>query len=420
MNANKPAPPARWISLSVTTITFMLCAAMSVNLFTYGHSQKIFYVASYIAIFVFFYTLFNSELRPRANKYVLLLTFTVFVFALIRFSWSIYIFEQFEHFTTPSENILNDYLLGGKRMMLGAFVIAVIAMYNKEIIERNRKYCKIIIFLGILCGLIAGFHEYLLTGRRVKLTADGASSSSYMVMFLYCTYLWLSVKESSKKWVWSDIVLFMMVCVLLALCGTRVTFLSFIFITLCQISRFYGILKVLQPKRNRLVALIIVVAFTVSTGERWMQGISNIENYDKNSSTSIGARIAIWDAGLHFAISNFGFTSPDSRTNESRKYISRFHPGNKEGYKNVKYNMHNEFIEVATLQGLVGLISLILFYVVAFSIWAKRYELMGISMPIAALFIMGMTDSVIIYAPTAMMFIMAVALCTIRPKHHHE
>lgn len=420
MNAYKPVPPAKWLSLSVTAIAFMLCAAMSINLFTYGHSQKIFYVASYIAIFVFFYTLFNSELRPRANKYVLLLTITVFVFALIRFSWGIYIFGQFEHFTTPSDNILNDYLLGGKRMMLGAFIIAVIAMYNKEITERNIGVCKVIIWLGMLGCLIAGIHEYSLTGHRVKLTADAASSSSYMVMFLYCTYLWLSVKESSKKWLWVDIFYFAMVCGLLALCGTRVTFLSFIFITLCQISRFYGIFKILQPKRNRLAALVIVVAFASMTGERWLQGINNIENYGKNSSTSVGARVAIWDSGLHFFPHHPWFNSPDVRTVEARKFIKQVHPGNKIGFTNVKYNMHNEFIEVATLQGIAGLISLILFYVVAFSIWAKRYELMGISMPIAALFIMGMTDSVIIYAPTAMMFIMAVALCTIRPKHHHQ
>jgi O-antigen ligase len=404
----------------INTIVILLCSTLAINLFTYGFAQKIFYIASYLSGFLFVYTLASPVSRKRVNKYIILLFAAVFILGLVRFGWAVYINETFTNFSTPTYNILNNYMLGGKRLMLAAFIVAVIAIYNADISERTVYVSKTVIWLGALGALFFGIHEYLQTGTRIKLTADAASSSSYMVIFLYCAYLWLSVKEANRKWIIADTSFALIVLSLVILCGTRVSLLAFMFITLCQISRFYGLLEILRPKRNRLFALIIFVVLAGLTSERWMQGITDIEDYNSNSSTSVGARVAIWDSGIHFLPQHLGFTSPDVRTVTARDYISHVHPGNTEGYTNVKYNMHNEFLEVATLQGIVGLAALIFFYAVTLFIWFRRHALMGVSMPVAALFIMGITDSVLIYSPTSMLFSVALALCTIRPKRHKE
>lgn len=420
MNIAKPNLPVKGIVITVNLIVILLCCTLAINLFTYGFAQKIFYIASYLSGFLFVYTIASPANRLRMNKTILLLFSALFILGTVRFGWAAYINHSYDNFSTPTLNILNNYMLGGKRFMLAAFVVAVIAMYSNEILERTIYVGKAMLWIGALGALLFGLHEYLQTGVRIKLTADAASSSSYMVIFLYCTYLWLSVKEANRKWIIADTSFALIVLALVVLCGTRVSLLAFMFITLCQISRFYGLLQILRPKRNRLFAFIIVVIFAGVTSERWMQGISDIEDYNSNSSTSVGARVAIWDSGIHFLPQHLGFTSPDNRTVTAREFISRVHPGNTEGYTNVKYNMHNEFLEVATLQGIVGVAALIFFYIAALFIWFKRHALMGISMPVAALFIMGITDSVLIYSPTSMLFSTAVALCTIRPKRHKE
>ncbi|WP_049852477.1 O-antigen ligase [Pantoea sp. RIT-PI-b] len=418
MNIVKPNLPMIGKAATVNTIVILICCTLATNLFTYGFAQKVFYIAAYLSGFLFIYTLASPSNRMRMNRYILLLFSALFIMGALRFGWAVYINDNYANFTTPTNNILNNYRLGGKRLMLAAFVVAVIAMYNDDISENTIYISKAMIWLGVSVALLFGIHEYLQTGKRIKLTADGASSSSYMVMFLYCTYLWLSIKDANRKWIFADASFAVIILSLIILSGTRVSLLAFMFITLCQISRFYGLLEILRPKRNRLYALILFVILAGLTSERWKQGISDIEDYSSNSSTSVGARVAIWDSGIHFLPQHLGFSSPDVRTVTAREYIARVHPGNAEGYANVKYNMHNEFLEIATLQGILGVAIFILFYAAALFIWFKRHALMGISMPVAALFIMGMTDSVLIYSPTSMLFTIAVALCTIQPKQH--
>lgn len=419
MNNTFPFAPARWVAMTVTIISLLLCSALATSLFTYGYAQKIFYFASYLSLFLFVYTLASPAQRKRFNKYALLLFIAVFALGLVQLSWALYINKHYADFTLTTTNTISNYQLGGKRLILGAFIVLALNFYNKEISEVGINWCKAILWIGAAVTLVLGVHEHLLTGDRIRLTANVASSSSYMVMFLYCTYLWLSVKEAGLRWQILDIALMVIILSLVLLTGTRVTQLAFLFITLCQISRFYGLFRILQPKRNRLIAMIIVVALAALTGERWLQGINNLENYDSDSSTSLGARVAIWDSGLHFLPQHLGYSSPDDRTVTARAFIARVHPGNTEGYKNVQYNMHNELLETATLQGIAGFAALVFFYAAALWVWFKRSDLMGVSMPAAALFIMGMTDSVLIYSPTSMMFVSALALCAIRPKRHH-
>lgn len=419
MTKVQPIAPVKWVAMTVSIIAVLLCSSLATSLSTYGYAQKIFYFASYLSLLLFAYTLVTPTNRRRMNTYVVLLFAAILLMGLVQISWALYINKHYADLTLTTINTVSNYQLGGKRLILGSFVIIAVSMYNKEISELSINSCKIILWLGAVGALVLGVHEYLVTGDRIKLTANVASSSSYMVMFLYCAYLWLSVKEAGLKWQILDALFIIIILSLVLLTGTRVTQLAFLFITLCQISRFYGLIKILQPKRNRLIALLIVVALAALTGERWLQGFNNLENYDADSSTSLGARVAIWDSGLHFLPNHLGFSSPDDRTVTARAFIARVHPGNTEGYKNVQYNMHNEFLEVATLQGIAGLAALVFFYGVALLVWFKRGALMGISMPAAALFIMGMTDSVLIYSPSSMMFVTAMALCAVRPKQHH-
>ncbi len=120
---------------------------------------------------------------------------------------------------------------------------------------------------------------------------------------------------------------------------------------------------------------------------------------------------------MNFIEHHGGFTTPDARTTEARQFIIKHYPLNVEGYTNVKYNMHNEFLEVTTLQGWLGTLSLALLYLTMLAGWLKKCELRGAALPMLALFITGLTDSVLPYNQTATIFIMALALCCLpRPR----
>ncbi|MFC7508994.1 hypothetical protein ACFQUX_20780 [Pantoea stewartii] len=110
-------------------------------------------------------------------------------------------------------------------------------------------------------------------------------------------------KKANKKWLLVDMLLMISIFCLVILSGTRIAFLAYFFITLYQINRHYGLMNILKPMRNRLIALVVISVIAFLSGNRWVEAFNNIKEYDKNSSTSVGARVAIWDSGLHFFLS---------------------------------------------------------------------------------------------------------------------
>lgn len=406
---------------AINVTLLMLCFAMSINLYTEGVSQKIFYIAGYICFFLTIANLFLGSEKyslTRAKKFFIL---SVLLIGLVRLFWVLYIQHIEPQLSVNALSILRNYFLGGKRFILGVFIICSIMLYGKEIKANTISLCKLIIFGGIVLALAFGIHEYFyVTHQRIKLTADAASSSSYMVVFIYCAYLWLSRSHTGLKWRAVDVVFVMMSFALIILCGTRVTILSFIMVTVYHLNCAFGLTSLLRSKTNIIIGLLAIVAVFAFSAQRWSEGLRNIENYKHNSSTSIGARFAIWESGIDFIQHNSGFSSPDVRTVSARAFIKETQPDNFTGYNNVKYNMHNEFLEVFTLQGWLGFLTLALLYVVFLSGKLFKSDVRGIALPVIALFISGLTDSVLIYAQTVMIFIMALAICSIRIHHPAE
>ncbi|WP_405423889.1 O-antigen ligase family protein [Pantoea stewartii] len=400
----------------VNFVFFMLVFALSISLLVNSIPQKVFYLASYLCIFILIFKAKELLRGKLFQKNFVLLISSFFIFGLVRIFWAEFISIKYEFLSDVALSILNDYALSGKRFILGVFIITVMACYSNEISERCIKLSKIVLFFGAVTTLFFGIKEYELTHTRIFLTANAPSSTAYMVIFMYCSYLWLPIKKANKKWLLVDMLLMISIFCLVILSGTRIAFLAYFFITLYQINRHYGLMNILKPMRNRLIALVVISVIAFLSGNRWVEAFNNIKEYDKNSSTSVGARVAIWDSGLHFFPEHLGFTSPDVRTKSAREYIALYHTGNAEAYKNVQSNMHNEFLDVSTLQGIAGLASLLFIYYSVLMIWISRNVLMGIAMPATALFIMGMTDTVLFFPATAMLFIISTALCVVRSK----
>ncbi|MGG6192524.1 O-antigen ligase family protein [Pantoea allii] len=398
--------------IMINTVFLMLVSVLSVSLLIDSVPQKIFYLSSYLCVLIFAVKCKGILSKRMISKDLFLLATSFFLFGLLRVLWTGFIDVRYGALSDISSSILNDYELSGKRFMLGSFIVMVMALYNNKISEQCLKMSKIIIWVGAVVTLYFGAKEYAMTHSRIFLTANAPSSTAYMVIFMYCAYLWLPMLKMNNKWLIADAVLMIAIFILVILTGTRIALVAYGFITLYQVSRHYGLLNILKPIRNRIVAVFIIIAVAFISGNRWIEAFDNLKDYDTNSSTSLGARVAIWDSGIHFFSNHPGFNSPDVRTTTAREYIARFHPGNAEGYKNVQSNMHNELLDVATLQGIAGLVSLLFIYFVVLRAWLNRNELKGIIMPAAALFIMGMVDTVLFFPATTMLFIISAALCT--------
>jgi len=405
---------SRGLTVMINFSVIALCLALSLNMFVTGLPQKIFYIVSYLSVASVLYGLVRRRADFKANGFYVVLFAVLIIFALIRLFWAIHV-KAIE--TAPSTDAItniSNYLLGAKRLLLGAFVLLSLAIYGHRVSVNTLRAGKVLILAGLLITLGFGIHEHLYTDNiRIKLTTEAASMSSYMILFIYCAWLWLSRYDTHRGWKVADIVALAVTFALLYLCGTRVTIIALIAVGLLFLLQSYR-LSLLTNWRIGTLAVGVLAVLLLMTSNRWVEGVQDIENFGSNSSTSLGARVAIWGGATDFIEHHGGFTTPDARTTETRQFITAHYPHNVEGYTNVKYNMHNEFLEVTTLQGWLGTLSLVLIYLAALAGWLKKCDLRGVALPLLALFIAGLTDSVLPYNQTATLFIIALALCCLR------
>lgn len=402
------------LSLAVNFSVIALCLALAINMFVTGLPQKIFYIVSYLSVASILYGLVRRKIAFQQHRFFIALFIVLILFSLIRLVWAMQVKAIETAPSTDSITNISNYLLGAKRLLLGAFVLLSLAVYGQLVSLNTLRAGKILILVGLLITLGFGIHEHLYTANvRIKLTTEAASMSSYMILFIYCTWLWLSRFESHAYWKMADVAVLIVTFALLYLCGTRVTLIALVAVGLLFLLQTYR-LSILTNWRISALAVGLLAILVLMTSNRWVEGVQDIENFGSNSSTSLGARVAIWGGAVNFIQHHGGFSTPDERTTQARQFISAHYPNNVEGYTNVKYNMHNEFLEVTTLQGWLGALSLALLYLVTLAGGVKRCDLRGVALPLVALFVAGLTDSVLPYNQTATIFIMVLALCCIR------
>ncbi|MHA6312569.1 O-antigen ligase family protein [Pantoea sp. S-LA4] len=402
------------LSLAVNFSVIALCLALAVNMFVTGLPQKIFYVVSYLSVASILYGLVRRKIDFQQHRFFIALFIALILFTLIRLVWAMQVKGIETAPSTDSITTISNYLLGAKRLLLGAFVLLSLAVYGQLVSLKTLRAGKVLILIGLLITLGFGIYEHLYTANvRIKLTTEAASMSSYMILFIYCAWLWLSRFETHAYWKMADVAVLIVTFALLYLCGTRVTLIALVAVGLLFLLQTYRLSMLTNWRISALVVGLLAV-LVLMTSNRWVEGVQDIENFGSNSSTSLGARVAIWGGAVNFIQHHGGFSTPDERTTQARQFISAHYPNNVEGYTNVKYNMHNEFLEVTTLQGWLGALSLALLYLVALAGGVKRCDLRGVALPLVALFVAGLTDSVLPYNQTATVFIMVLALCCIR------
>jgi O-antigen ligase len=400
--------------LLIGVVIFLLSFSMVSNMLFTGIAVSAFYWCCYIAIG--YVAIKKNKILVKTNNFRWF-AISLFVFGIFHCIWSLYIHHYYPIETPQGMDTVNQYFLIGKRMILGAILISWIYTNQNKISKSVIYIAKATLFLGVLGVIYTGSKEYFfITHERIKLTADAASSSSYMLLALMSAYLWLSITLKNNKFFIIDIISIAIFAYLISLTGTRIAMIAYIFLT---ISYFFYTVKFNNTKKIAIFSMLFVIfsaTLIIINAHRFDEIKSDIDSYSNNSSTSIGARFTIWKSGLSTLNNPLGFQSPDTRTQQARKYISENDPKNNEAYNNVKYNMHNEFLETLTLQGLLGLVVLVQIYLVAILGYLRKKQMAGVILPLAMLFISGLTDSVFIYPPTAMLYIMALAICSINKK----
>jgi O-antigen ligase len=268
-----------------------------------------------------------------------------------------------------------------------------------------------LLIFGLLLTLGAAFYEHAQTQQRIRLLTDSAGTVSYLITALALTALFIVNKVIVRRL--NQILLFTAIFVvnmlLMFLTESRAAVLVLpVLYLLC----FYLVHR--WAGKYSLVILVLLIAgglfLMPSSIMHRLDNIQNeIDSYQKNNDTSIGARFSIWKSGYHSVSWSLLGQSPDDRTDKARAYIKANERANPEAYKNVMYHLHDDLLETLSLQGIAGAVTLIIFYVGLIMVAVRRQALDVALLPVS-IFIFGLTDTVWIQSSSVFILMASIIM----------
>lgn len=381
----------------------LLSIALASSLVVEALPRKIFYFSSYlVALYLVILTVKKQWLK---DKTAITVALPLLLIGLVRLIWA----KMFSH--AEFSDVVNNYFQGGKLFIIAAFLSYFIVAWRHYLSRPLLITCSAILFVGLLVTLGFAISEHAKTLTRIRLLTDSAGTVSYLITALALCTLYTGHRVITHRG--GQMILFSAVFVvnmmLMILTESRAGVLT---LPLIYLAWFYFTHRWAGKISLVVLALFIIVGALFMPGSVWqrLDSIHNeVDTYQTNNNTSIGARFSIWKGGWHSVSWSLLGQSPDQRTAKAREYITQHERHNPEAYKNVMYHLHDDFLETLSLQGIAGALSLLIFYLVLLIVAARR-GVAGLTLLPLSIIIFGLTDTVLIQSGSVLILVMAIII----------
>ncbi|MFI8417848.1 O-antigen ligase family protein [Serratia sp. NPDC078593] len=342
-------------TINPLSLAFLLVViAVSTSLTDSTVNRNAFYLATLFAIIAFIFS------RPRTlSRDVILTAIAVFCVSISQAFW-LWRFPALE-----SLEINEEYLTSATRLLCGAVLIFTLGSLREKLDHKIITFAKGLLVIGFFyaTSIALYLHEQSPEKRLEINTVATMTAYIYVLQSLLTVYV-LTGWQSRYKHLAIAIVILLSLWVIL-LTETRSSLLGYpIFLLLLLFRKHHFSCK------NMLIGFFVFLAsatatyylFTTAT-ERLANSVNELANYQKgDGNSSIGARISMWKAGAHAIEQMPEGQSAASRLKITAQYINQYEGGNPEALRNLTFHLHNDFIEAGSLQGLLGILALIFFY----------------------------------------------------------
>ncbi|TCL07237.1 O-antigen ligase-like membrane protein [Sodalis ligni] len=251
---------------------------------------------------------------------------------------------------------------------------------------------------------------------RIALSTNRATIAAYIysALSILLIYLLLIFKKTVNYHMTLMAVITISFLVIIMM-GTRAAILAhLLMISLMMLFHFRKIY--LKP----LLIVMVLLGFGVgmSYGKyikpKIEQTDSEIALYQNgNDQSSLGSRFSLWYVGLNiFSQRPFGNTV-EGRHMQAAEIIVH-DPGNRTAMEYIDTHLHNELLEAASLQGIVGLLTVVLFYVyiISQSLVRKNTPMLLIG---CCIIVYGLSDVLLVSSESILFFMVCIALFTKMP-----
>lgn len=291
-----------------------------------------------------------------------------------------------------------------------SILILVTSVIPGDVIYRFRFVLLMAICLAFGVKVIQGGDIYF-SEKSIRANIGGISTTAAYLMTLQgllCLYAINKIATHYKRFLIT--LVSVLTFTIIVMTGTRSAMIIFPIILIIMVINSLAV----KDYRKVLPALIILFAMPLlisqQTRERFVEVYYDVSQDSINNSTSIGSRFSMWQSGFYTAGRHPFGQSAESRLNEVTQYIELNERGNREALRNIPYHLHNELLEVASLQGVLPVALMLIFYLMTIMAFRKNGKndlaIYTFTLP---LFYFGVGDVLMIY-PKAIVCVLSI-LC---------
>ncbi|MFY9994306.1 MAG: O-antigen ligase family protein [Leclercia sp.] len=397
-------------SITLEIAAYILCFATLITApINDNVSMKLFSITAGLGFF-------SLVLRGKPENYHIkhwALPLSLLFIGIINLIW----YSLFKESHSPFRSTYHNYLNTAKIMILGAPL--VLLALNSKLKPKSEILLYILYSLSFIIAAYAHYIKATMGLTRIDFgigTATGAAYSIMLVGIVSAVSILYSKKNHPILFIFNVIAVFYA----LALTQTRSSMLIFPVISILTLVTCY--LK--SPKKlfysviGFLTLLItLLVVFSKPVYERYHESISDLNQYSNNNSVnSVGARLAMFEIGFDiFSQAPFKLRSADERAYmmndivKQKNYLS----GSLE-FTNV--HLHNEIIESASLKGIAGILSTLLFYI-ALVYTVYHHRSLGLFALTLAIIGTGLSDVLIWSRSIPIIIVTTITLLLFIKKH---
>lgn len=369
-----------------------------------GIPNKLISVAGCVA---FVCVLLNPRLYFRKGP-VFFIFLSLFLLGVMNLGWS----SLYKEHTSEFINAYRGPMEFGKVALFASFSFLVLLTDDKR--TENKININLLLIPALLSQFIffvyAVWQHFYLHLERVLFASKYATSASYMLVFVS---LFAAILITKSEWRYRNAAMltsFVLGFSAMFMTGTRGAILVFPVLYLSVIVLHSILTKKISYKLLLLLAAVFVsVSFifkdTITT--RMDSLNKDMSSYSQdNSDTSVGARFAMYEAGLRTY--SFWGQSLETRA-EKIEALDKQEPRIGGALRYLGTHLHNDVIETLSTRGVPGVLLIIFFYLV-FAYYAvvvvKDYYLLIL---LAAPAVLGLSD-VILFAKSSPVSLMAVLI----------
>ncbi|EIC84448.1 hypothetical protein SPM24T3_12219 [Serratia sp. M24T3] len=396
---------------------FIFVVALLIFILPYGYthektSRELFYFCSYLSItgIVINYREFKRIFSSTRFAMPLI------ALAILYFSWSL-----FATVATPDK--ADEWVLftASKRWFLSgiiAFYVCWAAQEHRLSASTLKRLALASLFAAFVAASVYGVWLHFTKPDRVVLGISRATLTAYAYSALALSIMTLIARNCTSGKKYLGILLMTLVSLyIIFLTETRSSMVLHLILSVLLVLATLWQDKKLTPKSLGILILLVVVVVGGGSQSKIVQSrfdltCSELQMYKQgDDQSSLGSRFTMWKMGI-IAFKEYPFGQTETGRNQRiRQYLDSHNQSHSFALRYIDVHLHNEFIQLASLSGIFGILALLYFFIaLMFRNGISGFLLNPVSMVALSAFLYGLTDVLLISEQYIVLFSMIILL----------